>query len=145
MSDSVNVVCPQCNAVNRVPKARLVAGPKCGKCKSPILNGVPLDLTSANFQQFVGRNDLPVLVDFWASWCGPCKMMAPVFSQVSHEMATKVRFAKVNTEQEQMIAGQYGIRSIPTLVLFRNGQEISRQAGALDAGTLKQWLHQVTG
>jgi thioredoxin 2 len=100
-------------------------------------------LTGANFQQFVGRNDLPVLVDFWASWCGPCKMMAPAFAQASHEMSNRVRFAKVNTEQEQVIAGQYGIRSIPTLILFRNGQEISRQAGALDAGSLKQWLQQV--
>ena len=142
MSESINVVCPHCNAVNRVPQAKLGAGPKCGKCKSPVLTGVPLDLTAANFQQFVGRNGLPVVVDFWASWCGPCKMMAPVFSQVAHEMATQVRFAKVNTEQEQMIAAQYGIRSIPTLALFSNGNEISRQAGALDAASLKQWLQQ---
>ena len=142
MSESINVVCPHCNAVNRVPQAKLGAGPKCGKCKSPVLTGVPLDLTAANFQQFVGRNGLPVVVDFWASWCGPCKMMAPVFSQVAHEMATRARFAKVNTEQEQMIAAQYGIRSIPTLALFSNGKEISRQAGALDAASLKQWLQQ---
>ena len=142
MSESINVVCPHCNAVNRVPQAKLGAGPKCGKCKSPVLTGVPLDLTAANFQQFVGRNGLPVVVDFWAPWCGPCKMMAPVFSQVAHEMATRARFAKVNTEQEQMIAAQYGIRSIPTLALFSNGKEISRQAGALDAASLKQWLQQ---
>lgn len=140
MSDSINVVCPHCLAVNRVPAGKLEAGPKCGKCKSSVLDGVPLDLNTGNYQQYLGRNDLPVVVDFWASWCGPCKMMAPVFSQVAHQMATQVRFAKVSTEQEQGIAGQYGIRSIPTLILFKNGKEISRQAGALDAGSLTQWL-----
>ena len=140
MSESINIVCPHCNAVNRLPKDKLGAGPKCGKCKALVLDGKPLDLTAANFQQQIGRNELPVVVDFWASWCGPCKMMAPVFSQVAQQMATRVRFAKVNTEQEQMLAGQFGIRSIPTLVLFRNGQEVSRQAGALDLGSLTQWL-----
>lgn len=140
MTDSFNIVCPHCYAVNRVPGSKLGAGPKCGKCKSSILDGVPLDLTATNYQKYLGRSDLPVVVDFWASWCGPCKMMAPVFTQVAHQMATQVRFAKVNTEQEQGIAGQYAIRSIPTLILFKNGKEASRQSGALDAGSLTQWL-----
>lgn len=140
MTDSLNIVCPHCNAVNRVPGSKLVAGPKCGKCKASILDGVPLDLTAANFQTQIGRSDLPVVVDFWASWCGPCKMMAPVFTQVAHQMASKARFAKVNTEQEQGIAGQYAIRSIPTLILFKNGKEVSRQSGALDAASLGQWV-----
>lgn len=140
MSDSVNIVCPQCSAVNRVPTNKLKVGPKCGKCKSAVLNGVPVDLGAANFQQHISRNDLPVVVDFWASWCGPCKAMAPVFSQVAHELATNARFARVNTEQEQGIAGQFQIRSIPTLILFKNGQEVSRQSGALNAQTLTNWV-----
>ena len=140
MSDPVNIVCPHCSAVNRVPGEKLSAGPKCGKCKHPILDGKPVDLGAANFQQHLGRSDLPLVVDFWASWCGPCKMMAPMFAQAAEQLATRVRFAKVNTEQEQGLAGQYSIRSIPTLILFKNGQEISRQSGARDAQTLTNWV-----
>ena len=139
MADT-NISCVKCATTNRIPNDRLSDSPKCGKCKSSILDGVPLDLTAANFQAQVSRSDLPVVVDFWASWCGPCKMMAPVFTQVAHQMASKARFAKVNTEQEQGIAGQYAIRSIPTLILFKNGKEVSRQSGALDAASLGQWV-----
>jgi len=140
MSDSINIVCPQCSAINRVPAQKLTAGPKCGKCKSVVLDGQPIDLTAANFQQHISRSDLPVAVDFWASWCGPCKMMAPMFAQAAEQLSTQVRFAKVNTEQEQALAGQFNIRSIPTLILFKDGKEISRQSGVLDAQALTSWI-----
>lgn len=132
--------CPVCAAVNRVPDDRLADRPNCGKCHSPLLPGKPVDLVGASFDNFVGRSGLPVVVDFWASWCGPCKMMAPVFAQTASELATRARFAKVDTETEQVLATRYGIRSIPTLAIFRNGQEIARQAGAMDGANLKRWL-----
>jgi len=138
----MHLVCPACEAINRVPAERLGENPKCGKCGAPVLNDHPLDLTQRNFDRFIGKNELPVVVDFWASWCGPCKMMAPVFAQVSAQMKHQVRFAKVNTEQEQLLAQRYNVRSIPTLVLFRDGAEADRVAGAMDAASLRSWLSQ---
>lgn len=136
----MELACPTCAAINRVPDARLDDHPNCGKCHSPLLPGKPVDLNSARFDTFIGRSGLPVVVDFWASWCGPCKMMAPVFAQTASDLATRARFAKVETEAEQALAARYGIRSIPTLAIFRNGQEIARQAGAMDGANLKRWL-----
>ena len=137
---ALHLVCGYCGAVNRVPGARLQEGPKCGRCHAPVLDGTPVELSEADFDAFVGRNDLPLVVDFWAEWCGPCKMMAPAFAQVAREQRMQFRLAKLDTESSPAIAGRYAIRSIPTLILFRHGQEVDRAVGALDAGRLRAWL-----
>jgi thioredoxin 2 len=136
----MELVCPHCGAVNRVPDGKLRDQPKCGKCGGPVLPPAPADLTAASFDKFIARNALPVLVDFWAPWCGPCKQFAPTFSQLSGQYVGRVRFAKVNTEVEQALAARHGIRSIPTLALFKAGREVDRVAGALPGPQLQAWL-----
>ena len=136
----MHLVCPSCFAVNRVPDEKIRSQPKCGKCGAPVLAPAPVELTQANFAKFIQHNELPVLVDFWAPWCGPCKQFAPVYAQLAPEFATRVRFAKVNTEAEQFLAQQYQIRSIPTLALFRQGVELDSVSGALGAQQLRAWL-----
>jgi thioredoxin 2 len=140
MSDHLHIVCPACNAVNRIPEGRLQEHPKCGKCHRPLFDGKPHALTAAGFRQQVGRNDIPLVVDFWASWCGPCKMMEPAYEQAAAALEPRVRLAKVNTEREQGISAELGIRSIPTLVIFRGGREIARQPGAMGGTDIVRWI-----
>jgi len=140
MSDSLHLVCPHCHAINRVPTSRLGQAPNCGQCHRPLFDAHPLELTAATFDRHISRNDIPLLVDFWAPWCGPCKMMAPQFAQAAGLLEPQVRLAKVNTEAEQGLGAQYGIRSIPTLALFRGGREIARQPGAMGAQDIVNWV-----
>jgi len=140
--DKLHIVCPHCDAVNRVPAERLREAPTCGKCTKELFTGRPVDLSTARFLKHIERSDIPVLVDFWAPWCGPCRTMAPFYEQAAARLEPAYRVVKVNTEVEQQLAGQLAIRSIPTLALFRGGREIARQPGAMDAGNIVAWVQQ---
>ncbi|HEY7903716.1 MAG TPA: thioredoxin TrxC [Casimicrobiaceae bacterium] len=140
MTDPLHLVCPHCDTTNRVPRDRLADAPVCGHCGKALFDGRPLALTAANFERQVMRNDIPVVVDFWAEWCGPCKMMAPHFAHAAGAMEPRVRFAKLDTEAAHDIAARYAIRSIPTMIVFRQGKEVARQSGAIDANAIVRFV-----
>jgi thioredoxin 2 len=140
MTESLHLACPSCLAVNRVPAERLRQSPKCGQCHQPLLDGKPTPLTTASFDRFVGRSDIPVVIDFWAPWCGPCRMMAPAFEQAARELVDEARLVKVDTEAEPALGSRFGIRGIPTLAMFRQGREIARQSGAIGAADIVRWV-----
>ncbi|MBI4808966.1 MAG: thioredoxin TrxC [Nitrosomonadales bacterium] len=140
MSDPKHIVCPHCDAVNRVPADKLESRPTCGKCKQPLFTAHPVELNEGNFMHHIGNSDIPVLVDFWAPWCGPCRMMAPGYEKAAQRLEPNTRVAKLNTEEAQQIAMQYNIQSIPTLAIFKNGIEVSRKLGAMDAALIEAWV-----
>lgn len=139
---STIVACPSCNGLNRVPDARLAEAPKCGKCGAALFAAHPLALDVAGFHAHVERAELPVLVDFWAPWCGPCRMMAPQFEAAAAQLEPQLRLGKIDTQSETVLGQRFGIRSIPTLVLFRQGRELARQAGAMGAADIVRWTRQ---
>jgi thioredoxin 2 len=144
MTETLIVACPACNTLNRAPHEKLAAGSggKCGHCGSPLFGGHPVALDAASFESHAVKSDLPLLVDFWAPWCGPCKAMAPQFDKAASQLEPSVRLAKVNTDEERELAGRFQIQGIPTMVLLKHGKEIARQSGAMNAAGIQSWVDQ---
>ena len=139
MSAPIHIVCSHCDTVNRIPADKLVLRPNCGKCHQKLFEAHPIPLKGGSFAKHIDRSDVPILVDFWAPWCGPCKMMTPAFEKAAQMLHPRVRLAKVNTEEEQALAGKFGVQSIPTMVLFKNGREAARVSGAMGADQVVGW------
>jgi thioredoxin 2 len=144
MAESLLVACPNCNTLNRAPREKLAAGTsgKCGHCGSPLFGGHPVALNAQSFETHAAKSDIPLVVDFWAPWCGPCKVMAPQFEKAAGHLEPTVRLGKVNTEDEQALAGRFGIQAIPTMILFKHGKEVARQSGAMNAAGIESWVQQ---
>ena len=140
MTFSRKVTCPYCGAVDRIPAEEFDDSLQCGSCGRAMFAAKPVELTEADFRETIEGSDIPVLVDFWAPWCGPCKAMAPAYEQAALAMESRVTFAKLNTDDEQSIARQFDIRSIPTMILFDKGQEVARHSGAMMAGDIERWV-----
>jgi thioredoxin 2 len=142
MNDKTRLVCPHCNTINQFASARLSDHPKCAQCKSALMQGEPVAVNSESLNRHIQQSGVPVLVDFWAPWCGPCQSFAPIYSSFARNAEPKLRLLKVDTEANQAAAGQYGIRSIPTLALFKAGKELARVSGAMNETQLQQWVNQ---
>ncbi|MGB1008847.1 MAG: thioredoxin TrxC [Thiolinea sp.] len=138
----MHIVCPHCHKTNRVPEAKLAGDPQCGACRQSLFSGMPAEFNLAQLQQHVKKSEIPVVVDFWAPWCGPCLQMAPAFAQAASDLEPNIRLAKVDTEADQQAGMVYGIRSIPTMILFAGGQEVTRVSGAMTAEQIKHWVQQ---
>jgi thioredoxin 2 len=139
MQDTIHLVCPHCDATNRLPEVRLETKPRCGRCHQTLFDGHPATLTAASFRKHLAQSDIPVLVEFWAPWCGFCRKMAPAYEEAAARLQPRVRLAKINSDRESTLAAQYGVQGLPTLVLFRGGREIARQSGAMTADQIVAW------